>query len=191
MSRPRSLGLLAAITLAATAVALPVFAQMPTYKVGRAPTPGEIKAWDIAIGPDGAELPPGRARAAEGRAVYEIKCAACHGKTGTEGPQDVLVGGRGTLNTDKPLKTIGSYWPDATTVWDYTYRAMPFIQPGSLTPEEVYQTTAYLLYLNGIIGENDVIDEKSLPHVMMPNRDGFEPDPRPEFGPRAGKAPKR
>lgn len=187
MCRSKALALLAVLSLAAVAVAVPVVAQMPTFKVGRAPTAEEIKAWDIAIGPDGAELPPGRATAVEGRAVYDTKCAECHGKTGKEGPQDVLVGGRGTLNTDKPLKTIGSYWPYATTVWDFTYRAMPFDKPGSLTPDEVYKATAYVLYLNGIIGENDVIDEKSLPKVTMPNRDGFVSDARPEFGPRAKK----
>jgi cytochrome c len=187
MSRSRSFALALLAACAGVAAAAAVSAQMPSFKIGRAPTAEELKAWDIAIGPDGAELPPGRATAVEGRAVYEAKCAECHGKTGKEGPQDILVGGRGTLNTERPLKTIGSYWPYATTVWDFTYRAMPFDKPGSLTPDEVYQATAYVLYLNGIIGENDVIDEKTLPKVTMPNREGFVPDARPEFGPKAKK----
>src|SRR5207253_1882383 len=135
-------------------------------------------------GPDGAELPPGEGTAVSGKPVYDSKCAACHGATGREGPQDVLVGGRGSLATAKPLKTIGSYWPYATTVYDYIFRAMPFTQPESLTAAEVYGVTAYLLYLNGIIGERDLIDRRTLPQVRMPNRHGFVPDPRPERRPR-------
>ncbi len=179
---------LATLALAATVTAvavLPVLGQMPTYKLGRTPTADEVRALDIAIGPDGRELPRGRATAAAGRAVYAAKCAACHGATGKEGPQDPLVGGKGSLNTDKPLKTVGSYWSHATTLWDFTYRAMPFDKPGSLTPQDVYATTAYVLFLNEIIGENDIIDEKTLPQVKMPNRDKFVPDPRPEFSTRA------
>jgi len=157
-------------------------AQSPTYGVGRVPTQEEFKAWDIAIGPDGRELPPGSGTAKAGKAVYDAKAAACPGPTGKEGPQDVLAGGQGTLNTPKPLKTVGSYWPYATTLWDFTNRAMPFNAPGSLTPDEVYQVTAYVLYLNGIVAENDVIDARTLPQVKMPNRNAFVPDPRPDVG---------
>lgn len=148
--------------------------------LGRAPTGAEIHAWDMAIGPDGKELPPGQGTALEGASIYLEKCAACHGETGTEGPHDVLVGGRGSLTTDKPLKTIGSYWPYATTIYDYVHRAMPFYEPGSLEPNEVYSLTGYLLYLNGIIGERDVVNAQTLPRIRMPNRNGFRPDPRPE-----------
>jgi S-disulfanyl-L-cysteine oxidoreductase SoxD len=176
--------LFVATVAAAVLVAATARAQLPTYGVGRSPTADEITAWDIAIGPRGAELPSGRGTVASGRKVYAEKCAACHGATGKEGPQDVLVGGQGTLATAKPVKTIGSYWPYATTVYDYVHRAMPFYAPGSLTPDELYGVTAYLLYLNGIIGERDVIDRRTLPQVKMPNRHGFVPDPRPEQFPR-------
>jgi cytochrome c len=168
------------VAAAALAVVVAVSAQAQTYRVGRAATTEEITAWDIAIGPDGKELPAGQGTAASGKKVYMEKCAECHGATGKEGPQDVLVGGKGTLNTDKPLKTIGSYWPYATTIWDFTYRTMPFTKPGSLTADETYAVTAYMLHLNGIIGENDVIDAKTLPQVKMPNRAGFVADPRPD-----------
>ena len=158
------------------------WAQSPSYGLGRTPTAAEMKAWDIAIGPDGKELPPGRGTAQAGQNIYLEKCAACHSESGTEGPQDVLVGGQGSLATDKPVKTIGSYWPYATTIYDYVQRAMPFYEPGSLKADEVYAVTAYLLYLNGIISEQDVIDAQTLPKVQMPNRKGFRPDPRPDVG---------
>lgn len=148
--------------------------------LGRTPTAAEIHAWDMAIGPEGKELPPGQGTVAEGASIYLEKCAACHGETGTEGPHDVLVGGQGSLASDTPLKTIGSYWPYATTLYDYLHRAMPFYEPGSLEPAAVYSLTAYLLYLNGIIGEHEVINAQTLPRIRMPNRDGFRPDPRPE-----------
>jgi cytochrome c len=149
--------------------------------LGHAPHPDEIKAWDFAIGPDGKELPPGSGSAAEGAKVYAAQCAGCHGKTGKEGPNDVLVGGQGTLNTAKPVKTVGSYWPYATTVWDYINRAMPYNKPGSLSASEVYSLTAYLLSLNGIIKEDAVLNAKTLPQVQMPNRNGFIGDPRPDW----------
>src|SRR5215470_3770839 len=107
-----------ATLVAAFVLVAPVSAQMPTYGIGRAPTAEEVSAWDIAIGPRGSELPPGRGTVASGRQVYVDKCAMCHGATGKEGPQDILVGGQGTLATSQPLKTIGSYWPHATTIYD-------------------------------------------------------------------------
>ena len=110
----------------------------------------------------------------------------CHGATGKEGPHDVLAGGRGTLASPKPLKTVGSYWPYATTVWDYVNRAMPFDHPGTLTADQVYALTAYLLYINGIVGERDVVSQETLPRVTMPNRNGFIPDPRPDTGSAKG-----
>jgi cytochrome c len=157
-------------------------AQSPTYGVGRAPTAEELKALDIEVSPDGRGLPPGRGTAAEGQPIYAAQCARCHGATGREGPEAPLVGGIGSLATKQPLKTVGSYWPYATTVWDYVNRAMPFDRPGTLTADQVYATTAYLLFINGIVKEHDVLDRESLPRVMMPNRDGFIPDSRPDIG---------
>jgi S-disulfanyl-L-cysteine oxidoreductase SoxD len=139
----------------------------------------DIAAWDISIGPDGAGLPPGSGTATKGESVYVAKCQGCHGEKGAGKPNDPLVGGAGTLAGDKPAaKTVGSYWPYATTLFDYVRRAMPFDHPKSLSNEEVYAVTAYVLQLNGIVGADDVIDAQSLPKVKMPNRDGFIPFPR-------------
>jgi S-disulfanyl-L-cysteine oxidoreductase SoxD len=167
--------------LLAASLAWPLVAQSPTYGLGRAAKPNEIKAWDFAISPDGKELPPGSGSSADGARIYAASCAGCHGKTGKEGPNDVLVGGQGTLNTSKPVKTVGSYWPYATTIWDYINRAMPYNKPGSLSADQVYAVTAYLLSLNGIIKEEAVMNAKTLPQVKMPNRDGFIGDPRPDW----------
>jgi len=161
--------------------------QSPTFGVGRAPKPGELQAIDIDVTPDGHGLLPGAGTAAAGQDVYTRRCETCHGPTGKEGPQDVLVGGQGSLPTSRPQKTIGSYWPYATTLWDYIRRAMPFDHPGTLTPDEIYGATAYLLFLNGIVGERDVIDQTTLPKVAMPNRNGFSADPRPDNGQRPKK----
>src|SRR5262245_28784801 len=141
--------------------------------LGRPATPAEIAGWDIDVAPDGTGLPPGRGDARTGAGIYAVKCQACHGEKGAGKPNDQLVGGQGTLATATPVRTIGSYWPYATTVFDYTRRAMPYIQPHSLTNDETYALTAYLLYLNGVIGEADVMDARTLPQVKMPNRDGF------------------
>ena len=157
-------------------------AQSPTYGVGRAPTPEEMKAIDIDVTPDGKGLLPGGSTASAGKDAYTRRCETCHGPTGKEGPQDVLAGGRGSLATARPQKTIGSYWPYATTLWDYIRRAMPFDHPGTLTTEEIYGTTAYLLFLNGIVGERDVVDQATLAEIKMPNRGGFTADPRPDIG---------
>jgi S-disulfanyl-L-cysteine oxidoreductase SoxD len=152
-------------------------AQSPDYRnVGQKPTDKQIQDWNIAIGPAGKELPPGSGTAREGAKIFAAKCAVCHGASaeGTPlGPH--LLGGQGTISTLQPVKTIGSYWPFATTVWDYVNRAMPRGAEGSLSPDEVYLLTAYLLYRNNIIGENEVIDANTLPKVQMPNRNGFIP----------------
>lgn len=141
--------------------------------LGRVATAQEVAAWDISIPPDGAGLPAGSGTAKQGEAVYVAQCLACHGPKGVGKPADRLVGGVGSLATEKPVRTVGSYWPYATTLFDYTRRSMPATRPLSLTNEEVYAVTAYLLYLNGIIGENTQMNATTLPQVKMPNRDGF------------------
>lgn len=134
----------------------------------------DIAAWDISIGPSGAGLPAGSGTAAAGASVYATKCVACHGEKGVGKPSDQLVGGNGTLKDASPVRTVGSYWPYATTLFDYIRRAMPWPQPQSLTADEVYSLTAYLLFLNGVIGETDVLNAATLPKVVMPNRDNFD-----------------
>ena len=148
---------------------------MPTRgpNLGRTPTPQEIRAADISIPPSGAGLPAGSGDAKQGAQVYASKCLACHGEKGAGKPADALVGGIGSLATPKPVRTVGSYWPYATTLFDYTRRAMPLQTPKSLTDDEVYAVSAYILYLNGIIAENAPMNAQTLPKVNMPNRDGF------------------
>jgi len=141
--------------------------------LGREVTPEEIAAWDISIPPDGSGLPLGSGSAAEGEAVYNAKCFGCHGVECIKGPADPLVGGIGSLASMKPVKTVGSYWPYATTLFDYIRRAMPFNAPQSLSNDEVYAVSAYLLFLNNIIDPEMRMDAKTLPQVKMPNRDGF------------------
>ncbi len=142
--------------------------------LGRVATPEEIAAWDISIAPDGAGLPPGGGTAEQGEAVYAAKCLACHGENGAGKPNDALAGGRGTLVGDQaPIKTVGSFWPYATTIFDYVRRAMPLNDSKSLTNNETYAIVAYLLQINGIIGRGEQIDASTLPAIRMPNRDGF------------------
>src|SRR5689334_12890481 len=162
-------------------------AQSPKLGVGRPPTLEEIRELGSAIPPDGRGLPPGSGSVGAGQQVFAEKCARCHGPKGEGDVGARLVGGQGTLNTPRPLKTVGSFWPYATTLWDYVNRAMPFDKPGLLKPSEVYAVAAYILNLNGIVGDNDVMDAKTLPKVKMPNRDGFVADPRPDVGPKANK----
>jgi S-disulfanyl-L-cysteine oxidoreductase SoxD len=142
--------------------------------LGKAASPEEIVSWDVSIGPDGAGLPAGSGTPQQGEQVYIAKCLACHGEKGSGKPNDQLVGGQGSLEPGQAsVKTVGSFWPYATTVFDYVRRAMPLNEPKSLRDEEVYAVVAYILRLNGVIGENDTMDAQSLPAVRMPNRDGF------------------
>jgi S-disulfanyl-L-cysteine oxidoreductase SoxD len=142
-------------------------------RLGEVATPADIASVDISIPPSGIGLPPGAGDARMGAKVYAAKCQACHGEKGTGKPADPLVGGLGTLASPSPVRTVGSYWPYATTLFDYTRRAMPTTAPQSLTADEVYAVTAYVLYLNGIISESHTLDAQTLPRVQMPNRDGF------------------
>jgi S-disulfanyl-L-cysteine oxidoreductase SoxD len=163
-----------ALVLAAGAV------RAETPNLGRVATPEEIKAYDITADPNGDGLPPGSGTPQQGEAVYTAKCGSCHGEKGVNGQADRLVGGQGTLSGEKrPIKTVGSNWPYATSVFAYIRRAMPFNEPKSLTPDETYAVTAYLLQLNGIIKDGDVMNAQTLPKVQMPNRDGFFPFAKP------------
>ena len=163
----------AAAILAASALA----AEAPHF--GQPVTADELAPWDISIGPDGVGLPAGRGTPKEGEAVYAANCQACHGEKGAGRPNDTLVGGFGTIASDRPaVKTVGSYWPYATTLFDYIRRAMPYQQTKSLSNDELYAVSAYILHLNGVIGADDALDAQSLPEVKMPNRDGFIPFPR-------------
>ena len=150
------------------------------YGLGRKANPEEIQAWDIDIAPNGAGLPSGQGSVKEGAKIFSKTCASCHGATGKEGPMPRLVGGKGTLGSDRPVKTVGSYWPYATTVFDYVYRAMPPSAPQSLSVNEVYAVVGWILYQNDIIPESAIMNAHTLPAVQMPNRMGFVPDPRPD-----------
>ena len=156
-------------------------AQSSKYEVGRPPTPDEIRRLGSPIAPDGSGLPRGSGTAVAGRTVFAAQCERCHGPKGEGDVGARLVGGQGTLATSRPLRTVGSFWPHATTLWDYINRAMPFDQPGSLSANEVYALTAFLLAQNQIIGNNDAMNAQTLPNVKMPNVGGFDsPDPRPD-----------
>ena len=160
-------------------------AQSPASGVGRPATAEEIRNLGAAIAPDGGGLPEGAGTVAAGREVFAARCSRCHGEKAQGDVGPALVGGRGTLATPRPLKTVGSFWPYATTVWDYVNRAMPFDEPGGLQPPEVYAVVAFILNINGIIPDDSVMDAKSLPKVKMPNRDGFVADPRPDVRPKS------
>ncbi|WP_233818876.1 c-type cytochrome [Dyadobacter sp. CY312] len=153
-----------------------------SFGFGRPATEKEIAAIDIDIRPDGKGLPAGQGNAVTGKAIYAAKCSACHGATGIEGPNDRLVVGDTSSVKSRRVKAIGNYWPYATTVFDYVRRAMPFNEPGSLTDEEVYSLTAYLLHANGLIDSKKVLNAKTLPQVDMPAKKYYVPDDR-EDGP--------
>jgi len=161
-----------AVAIAAT-LAVSVASAGESYGLGQPATPQEIAGWDIDVSPSGAGLPAGSGDVHQGEAIFAAKCAVCHGARGEGKPMDRLVGGVGTLRDKKPEKTVGSYWPYATTLFDYVRRAMPLNAPQSLTPDEVYAVSAYVLFLNGILPEDAKLDPRSLPKVAMPNRDGF------------------
>jgi mono/diheme cytochrome c family protein len=167
---------LAFISLASAASA----AQQGPYGIGRTATAAEIAGWNIDIGRDGRGLPPGTGSVTHGRDVFEQQCAACHGDKGQGGVGDRLAGGRGTLATSNPVKTVGSYWPYAPILFDYIRRAMPQNAPGSLSNEDVYAVSAYILHLNGLLPADAVLDAKTMAEFKMPNRNMFIGDSRPD-----------
>jgi cytochrome c len=183
-SASRSLLFGAALIAALVATAAAAGAAEPgAFGYGRIATPEEIAGWNIDVrGDDGAGLPPGSGTVAKGAEVFAEQCAACHGTFGEgEGRFPKLVGGMGTLKLDRPEPTVGSYWPFAPTLWDYINRAMPMQAPRSLSADDVYALTAYILNLNDIVPAEFVADRDSLPKVKMPNRDSFIwTDPRPD-----------
>ena len=148
--------------------------------LGEAVSAEELAMADYTVLPDGNGLPAGAGNAEMGATVYKQNCLACHGEGGTDGLNDRLVGGHGSLTSDSPVKTVGSFWPYATTLFDYVRRAMPFQTPGSLTNDEIYSVTAYILFLNGVVEEDAEMNAKTLPSVIMPNRDNFVWDYSPE-----------
>src|SRR5881409_543979 len=160
--------------------------QSRTYGVGRTPSPEEIRAWDISIGPTGEELPPGRGTPKEGAQIYRTKCAVCHGATGVEGRAPILKSKAGPAGSDTDIwareRILPLRAPFATTVWDYINRAMPLNREGTLTADEVYALTAYLLYINDVIPEDETLDAQSLPKVKMPIGDKYAslPDWKPK-----------
>ena|SRR5689334_19123279 len=174
MSTPSRLLAPAVVLLAACATAQRVDAPAP--KFGEPVSAAELARWDISIPPSGVGLPAGSGTARDGLKVYEAKCQSCHGAKGTGKPADALAGGMGTLASKTPMRTVGSYWPYATTLFDYVRRAMPLNNPLSLTDDETYAVSAYLLFINGILGEDVAMNAQSLPQVKMPNRDGFISD---------------
>ena len=163
-------GLFLALALALALCPAPV---ANAQSFGRPATAAEIALWDIDVRPDGKGLPAGSGSVARGKEVFAGNCAACHGTQGQGGLQDRLVGGVGSLATPAPVKTVGSFWPYATTLFDYIHRAMPYWAPGSLGVDDTYAVSAYILHLNGILPPDAVLDQHSLPQVKMPNREGF------------------
>ena len=166
--------------------------QSPTYRLGRSPSAEEIRAWDIAISPSGKELPSGQGTAKEGAVLYVRKgCAGCHGAAGSGAHAPTLISRKGPQTASSmpclapcvnDSNTMGVHSPFATTIWDYINRGMPLGKEGTLSPNEVYALTAFLLYKNDVIKEDEVMDTQSLPKVKMPNRDGFALPPEWKHG---------
>ena len=184
--RANLFGALAGLVLTGAALADPAGPAAPLHPaparlgIGQPASPQDLAAWDIDVRADGQGLPQGHGSVRDGVALFGARCAACHGARGEGAAADPLVGGRGSLATAKPVRTVGSYWPYATTLFDYIRRAMPFDAPQSLSADETYALSAYILNLNGILPDDSVLDADTLPKVRMPNRDGFTPDVRPD-----------
>ena len=177
MPIPKSALAILALTMVAS------FARAETlgnYGIGRTATDAEIAGWNIDIGRNGENLPPGNGTVAHGKEIFAEQCAACHGDKGQGGVGERLVGGQGTIATPKPIKTVGSFWPYAPTLFDYIRRAMPQNAPQSLSNDDVYAVSAYILNLNGLLAADATLDAKTLSAIKMPNRSMFVGDPRPD-----------
>ena len=183
-------GLFVAALLSPVLSASQAVAEERPFNLGQLATAEQVAGWDIDVRPDGLGAPVGAGNAFDGEEVYADRCASCHGDFGEAVDRwPVLVGGEGTLNGHDPVKTTGSYWPYASTMFDYIYRAMPFGEAQSLTHDETYQIVAYLLYMNDIIDDEFEVSQENIGTIEMPNKDGFMmPDPRPDAQPISGVA---
>ena len=183
-------GLFVAALLSPVLSASQAVAEKRPFNLGQLATAEQVAGWDIDVRPDGLGAPVGAGNAFDGEEVYAELCASCHGDFGEAVDRwPVLVGGEGTLNGHDPVKTTGSYWPYASTMFDYIYRAMPFGEAQSLTHDETYQIVAYLLYMNDIIDDEFEVNQENIGTIEMPNRNGFMmPDPRPDAQPISGVA---
>lgn len=182
LAKTMKTGLFAVLLLLPLALASQAVADQRPFNLGEVATAEQVAGWDIDVRPDGLGAPVGTGNAFDGEEVYADRCASCHGDFGEAVDNwPVLVGGEGTLASHDPVKTTGSYWPYASTMYDYIYRAMPFGEAQSLTHDETYQIVAYLLYMNDIIDDEFEVNQDNIGSIEMPNRDGFMmPDPRPD-----------
>ncbi len=178
-----------AISLMLALTTAPSLASDRPFNLGTIATAEEVAGWDIDVRPDGLGAPVGMGTAIDGEEVYAERCAACHGDFGEAVDNwPILVGGEGTLDDADPVKTTGSYWPYASTMYDYIYRAMPFGEAQSLSHDETYQIVAFLLYMNDIIDDDFELSHENIGSIEMPNRDGFFlPDPRPDAQAASGE----
>ncbi len=175
--------ILASLTLGVMLTMSTVTAQAEgKYGIGHAISAEQLAPWNINVFSDGENLPAGNGTVAHGKTLFAQQCASCHGAKGEGGTGDKLSGGIGTLASAKPVKTVGSFWPYAPTLFDYIRRAMPLNAPQSLSNDQDYAVTAYVLHLNGLLADNATLDAESLSAIRMPNRDGFVPDARPDVG---------
>jgi len=183
-------GLIASALLLPIIASSSVSAEQRPFGLGQIATAEQVAGWDIDVRPDGLGAPVGTGNAMDGEEIYAERCSACHGDFGEAVDNwPVLVGGAGTLTSHDPVKTTGSYWPYASTMYDYIYRAMPFGEAQSLSRDETYQIVAYLLYMNDIIDDEFEVNQNTIGTIEMPNRDGFMlPDPRPDGQPVSGIA---
>lgn len=191
----RKLFLLVIAVTIALGLSLVAWAQSPTYGLGKTPSAEEIRTWDIAVGPDGKELPEGSGSAKDGEALFSQKCSACHGKNGYEGKAPQLIKAAPEVKLPPCLSpcirgngVMALHSPYATVIWDYINRGMPFGKEGSLKPDEVYAITAFLLAKNGVIPEDQVLDAKNLPQIKMPNHDGYV---LPDYKPHTPRLPNK